>query len=127
MDITYICLQPLPFLPTSTILALISKSVYENIHIPGTMNNNDEPKIVETTHLPPIVHADGDSDKPRVDHAASSGITSYTLTYSSNYDGNNISAGQNWIGLPANHGAASVAAQESYYPPYFVLAYIMKT
>ena len=54
----------------------------------GTMNNNDEPKIVETTHLPPIVHSDGDSDKPRVDHAASSGITSYTLAYSSNYDGN---------------------------------------
>ena len=93
----------------------------------GTIGNNDEPKIVETTHLPPIVHADGDPNKPNVDHAASSGITSYTLVYSSNYDGNNISAGQNWIGLPANHGAASVAAQEPYYPPYFVLAYIMKT
>ena len=33
MDNTYICLQPLPFLPSSTISALIFKSVYKNIHI----------------------------------------------------------------------------------------------
>ena len=34
----------------------------------GTMNNNAEDKIVETTHLPPIAHSDGDSNAPRVDH-----------------------------------------------------------
>ena len=92
----------------------------------GTMNNNAEDKIVETTHLPPIVHQDGNSNAPRVDHPASSGITDYTLSYSSNYDGGMVAVSDNWIGLPANHGAARVASQESYYPPYFVLAYIMK-
>lgn len=93
----------------------------------GTMNNNAEDKIVENTHLPPIVHQDGNSNAPRVDHPASSGITDYTLSYSSNYDGGMNAVSDNWIGLPANHGAASVADQESYYPPYYVLAYIMKT
>ena len=92
----------------------------------GTIGNNDEPKIVETTHLPPIAHADGDSNAPSVDHAATEGITSYTLVYSSNYDGGQVSNVQNWIGLPADHGAASVDDQEPYYPPYYVLAYIMK-
>lgn len=92
----------------------------------GTVGNNSEGKIVETTHLPPIQHVDDDTTKPRVDHPASSGITSYTLVYSSNYDGN-VNAGQNWIGLPQDHGAPSVAAQEAYYSPYYVLAYIMKT
>ena len=38
-----------------------------------------------------------------------------------------IVASDNWVGLPANHGAASVAVQEPYYPPYYVLAYIIKT
>ena len=93
----------------------------------GTMNNNAEDKIVENTHLPPIVHHDGNSNAPRVDHPASSGITDYTLSYSNNSDGGMIVASDNWVGLPANHGAASVAVQEPYYPPYYVLAYIIKT
>ena len=83
---------------------------------------------MEATHLPPIAHVDGDPDKPIVDYVSEKNgtITSYSLSYSSSYDGN-IPAGQDWIGLPANHGAETESKQEPYYPPYYVLAYIMKT
>jgi hypothetical protein len=97
----------------------------------GTIGANAEPYLVESEHLPHLDHnASGTfsgDNFPKVD-SPSGTVTDYSLVGSNSADGTNAINIDPvfWLGLQ-NHGVASGTNPDPYYPPYYVLAYIIKT